>query len=123
MSNILFLQLAYEIGRANDTLLGRQAFDLVDQRAGDDRAIGVSANLPDMRRAADPKPDREWQIGEAAHPIEKIGQAIPQIAPCAGDTSQRYAVDKATGEPPNLGDPFVGRSWRHEEDQIQPGSA
>ena len=70
-------QLAYEVGRAGDTLLGGKVLDLVNQRAGDDRAIGVRANLLDMRRAADPKAHYQRQIGEAAHAIEEIGQSVP----------------------------------------------
>src|SRR6266508_5204790 len=49
--------------RAGCLLRLRQGVEVVDQRAGDDHAVGQLAGPADVLRAGNAEADRQWQVG------------------------------------------------------------
>src|SRR5579883_2655335 len=92
------------------------------------RAIGQTRNERDMVRAGQAKAHhhRQTQVFRIALNTSEQGGQNLEFATCAGDATQRDAVDKTAWNagcaPGNLRDPLIGGSRWHKEDQGQAGS-
>jgi hypothetical protein len=93
--------------------------DFLNNRAADDRAVGITPDVTHMVRCRDSEANCHWQIGTPAHPANQLFRSPLHFFSRSRYASARDCVEKSARACRYLLQALVTGGWRDEKDWVE----